>query len=52
MNFSLIDSASEEIVKIINKRIMSDIWKDFRKSSCNNWRKIHGLPMIRWRKIK
>lgn len=49
-NISLVENASEEICKSINKSIANDIWEIFQKEiSCNNWRKVHHLPMIRWK---
>lgn len=49
ISVSLAESASRELVKILNQKIMGDIWKEFQNMSCNNWRKMHHLPLIRRR---
>lgn len=49
MSVPLIESASREFTRILNQKIMGDIWKEFQIMSCNNWRKMHHLPLIRRR---
>lgn len=49
MSISLAESASRELTRILNQKIMGDIWKDFQDMSCNNWRKMHHLPLVRRR---
>lgn len=49
MSVSLAESASRELARILNQKIMGDIWKEFQRMSCNNWRKMHHLPLIRRR---
>lgn len=46
MSVPLVESASRELTRILNQKIMGDIWKEFQNMSCNNWRKMHHLPLI------
>lgn len=47
MSISLVESASRELVRILNQKTIGDIWKEFQNVSCNNWRRMHHLPLIR-----
>lgn len=47
MSIPLLESASRELSRILNQKIMGDIWKEFQNMSCNNWRKMHHFPLIR-----
>ena len=42
----------DEVVKVVNEIIESvaewcqSVCKEIKKYNCNNWRRMHGLPMI------